>query len=426
MDSTSIIPRGQQARGYSGHLGACESVADRARRHFPVLSGALQHPDEIQIYADNSSSTQVCQEAADEVTNQTVLWSAHKGADPALDFSRPRRNSAYLQAAREGAARLCGGEPAGIGFTVNASTVLMLLAGLLGRRWLRPNDIVAITRADHDSNRDAWLSLEGQGIRIVDISGDAEGAIDHAAFRKALQQRPRLVALNAISNTTGVIQDCQALAYEAHAVGAVVVLDAVQAPPHGIGDALAPDVDIAVFSNCKMFAPHLGWWAVRQPALDAAGLPPHLGRHPELEHGTPPLAAIAGMHGVCRYFEELGGARGTVGAFDAIVTHERDLSRVALDRIRQNRALRLFGPSQVERRVPIFCLDIDGRPWRALYARFKEAKIEARFGSFRCKTLVEDLAGSPDQSLLRLSFAHYNTIDEVEAVFDVLDAALRC
>lgn len=393
----------------------------RARPQFPGLQASTF------VCADNSSTAQVCGPARDLADEQLVRWSAHKGADPRLDFPRSAHNAQLLQRARRLGGVLCGAPEASVGFTFSGSAFLMLLAGHLSRTWLRAGDKVLITDADHDSNRDAWLNLRSVGVRVLEVPNDGAGGIDRAAFASALQQRPRLVAFNAVSNTTGTVQPYAELAALASASGALVVLDAVQGPPHGLADTLGPDIDIAVYSNCKMFAPQLGWWAVRPDRLGALGLPANFGTHPDLEQGTPALAAIAGFVGLGEYLAQLSQAATAtdpaariLASLAEIREYELLLNERLLSRASDLPWLRLIGPPTARDRVPIFCFDVPGRPWLALKAHLETYGVEGRVGSFRCVRLLERLTGEPGQALFRISLAHYNTPEEVDRIFDVL------
>jgi selenocysteine lyase/cysteine desulfurase len=74
--------------------------------------------------------------------------------------------------------------------------------------------------------------------------------------------------------------------------------------------------------------------------------------------------------------------------------------------------------------LPVFAFNIAGIASQALGERFETAQIEARVGDYYAPRLMQRLAGKAGGNALRLSFAHYNTIDEVERCFDVIDAAV--
>jgi selenocysteine lyase/cysteine desulfurase len=85
--------------------------------------------------------------------------------------------------------------------------------------------------------------------------------------------------------------------------------------------------------------------------------------------------------------------------------------------------LRLYG-RDANRRLPVFTFNVAGVSSDELGERFERAQIEARVGDFYAPRLMGRLAPENAGRGVRLSFAHYNTIEEIDRCFDVIDAAL--
>jgi selenocysteine lyase/cysteine desulfurase len=122
-----------------------------------------------------------------------------------------------------------------------------------------PGDEIVLTRLDHDANVAPWKALEAQGavIRMVDIDTE-ECTLDMADMARAIGPRTKLVAVGYASNAVGTINDVATITRMAHAVGALVYIDAVHYAPHGPIDVQALDCDFLACSPYKFFAPHMG------------------------------------------------------------------------------------------------------------------------------------------------------------------------
>src|SRR6185503_6942759 len=91
-----------------------------------------------------------------------------------------------------------------------------------------------------------------------------------------LSARTRIVAVGHVSNALGTINPVRQIVEEAHARGAVVLIDGAQAVPHMAVDVQALGCDFYVFSSHKMFGPTgVGVLYGRRPLLEA--MPPYQG-----------------------------------------------------------------------------------------------------------------------------------------------------
>src|SRR5439155_20809602 len=82
--------------------------------------------------------------------------------------------------------------------------------------------------------------------------------LDRADLAGQLTPHTQPVAVCYASNAVGTINDVAEIARRAHAVGALIFVDAVHYAPHGPIDVRALDCDFLVCSPYKFFGPHLG------------------------------------------------------------------------------------------------------------------------------------------------------------------------
>lgn len=373
------------------------------------------------VFADNSSRAQMPSQALAAVTGQLQHWETHRGGHPAWDSHRAARAAALRERARRVAASLCGGAARQIGFAANGTSTLAIIARAMMGTVLSAGDVVVVTEADHDANRAPWQALASQGVRVIDVPVACDGALDPQAWEQALAQGPKVVALCMLSNVTGVLMPFEQLAQEAQAVGSVVVLDAVQGPPHGYTQIMVPAVDVAVFSNCKLFSPHLGWWAIKESLLDRMGLSPSVGSHPCLEWGSFGHAAFAGFVATCEHFCTLTREGTLASAMAAIREHEAQLHALFLRLLPAAWRPLLLAANTHHPQVPIFSLALHPSHWHATRLAFEQAHIDVRIGQFGTPATLRRLAPQANATALRLSFVHYNTPDDVVAVCAVLD-----
>jgi cysteine desulfurase/selenocysteine lyase len=389
------------------------------RDRFPALApGAVPG---IRVFADNSSRAQMPEGTLQAVARQMLQHETHRGGHPEWDSPRAAAMATLRVQSREAAAAFCGGLPAQIGFAANGTGTLAVLARALFGTVLQPGDTVVVTEADHEANRVPWQTLERFGCRVVDVPIAADGALDEAAWKAALARGPKVAALCMVSNVTGVVLPFESMARQAHDVGCAVVLDAVQGPPHGLIDVMAcPHVDAAVFSNCKLFSPHLGWWALRAGLLERMGLVPAEGAHPALEWGTVAHADHAGFVATHAHFRGLTPAGTLKSGMDAVRRHESLLTRRFLDRLPASLHGALLAADTPHPRIPIFSLPLARPHWVPVREAFERAGLDVRIGQFGCPATLRRLTPRTQATALRMSFVHYNTPADVDAVCEVL------
>ena len=294
---------------------------------------------------------------------------------------------------------------------------------------IRRGDRIVVTAADHEANVAPWVWLQRFGAQIDVVPVDARGDLDDAKFAAFLERAPVLVALPWASNATGTVYDVARMARAAKAARAIVVVDGVQAFPH-VPLEIDAAVDFAFFSAYKIYAPHLGFWYASGTVLerfvraDDAHVPGGDARYWTLETGTQSFEALAGWLGTMAYFRSVAALPRL--ALQIFAKHEETMSAYARARFAERATgLRLYGRDAGFERLPVFAFNVPGMSSDELGERFERAKIEARVGDFYTPRLMHKLAPDAGGRAVRLSFAHYNTIQEIDRCFDVIDAALR-
>jgi selenocysteine lyase/cysteine desulfurase len=385
--------------------------------------GVMAARAEGRVLADNAASSQLPREALDAVMHYLTYDNAQKSTA----FSRSERTNRLVEDARATFGEFLDTDPANIGFGANATSIAFDFARTLAPM-IRETDRIVITATDHYANVMPWRWLSRLGAQIDIVEVDRRGDFVEESFARALESEPLIVALTHASNATGTTFDVATWSERAADAGALVVVDCVQAAPH-FPLILGEHVDFAFVSAYKLFAPHFGVWyarpEVRERFFTAADpLLPSAPINWSMETGTQSFEGLAGWLGTAAYLRDIGSGS-LRGAMNVIADYELGLSRHALAGFAQRRdRIALYGGPLDRDRLPVFAFNVHGEAPERVAAALDAANIEGRVGDYYVPRLMRDLARDFSGAAVRLSFAHYNTIEDVDRCFAVLDDLL--
>jgi selenocysteine lyase/cysteine desulfurase len=214
------------------------------RNEFPALSRPV-------LFLDNPGGTQITRRSLDRIQDYLINKNANHGGS----FETSRLSDSLVEETRSAAADfLNAARPEEIVLGPNMTSLTFNISRALARTF-NPGDTIIVTRLDHDANISPWLLVaedRGCKIRWVDFHPE-DCTLDQEDFRKALEEKPKLVALGYSSNAVGTINPMAEMVKQAHAAGALVYIDAVQYAPHGPIDVQDLDCDFLVCSAYKYF-----------------------------------------------------------------------------------------------------------------------------------------------------------------------------
>jgi len=322
-------------------------------------------------------------------------------------------------------------------FTKNASEALNLCAHTLGSR-LRPGDEIVVSVMEHHSNLVPWQMLAqrtGAVLRWYDVTEEGRLDLEAAARDGLVNERTKIVSVAYVSNVLGTINPVTEIAAAAHAVGAVLVLDASQAVPQMPVDVTALGADLLVFTGHKMVGPTgIGVLWGRYELL--ADLPPFLGGGEMIEvvkmsgstyapppyrfeAGTPPIAQAVGLATAASYLTAIG--------MDQVAAHEQEITAYALAGLATVPGLRVIGPAEPVDRggaVSFTLTDASGDQVHPHdVGQLLDSKGIAVRGGHHCARPLHERFGV--QSSTRASFYLYTTTGEVDALVEGLHHTLR-
>jgi cysteine desulfurase family protein (TIGR01976 family) len=382
------------------------------RSRFPALAAEA-------AYFDGPGGSQVPQSVIDAVAGYLRDSNANLGGA----FASSRASDELMERARAAAADFSGGEPGGIAFGANMTTLNFQLAHALART-LSPGDEIVVTALDHDANVSPWLVVAADHelvVRTAPLRVD-DMTLDVEALEELIGERTRVIAFTLASNAVGSIPDAGRIAAAAHRVGALAWADGVHLAPHRRLRARELGLDVLLCSPYKFFGPHLGIASIR---LDlAASLPADRVRPASedppghrFETGTQSHEAIAGSLAAIEYLRELGGGK-LDSAFALIEEHETRLAARFLSGLPDG--VELYGIRTPEGRTPTFCFNVEGRGPREVAELLGERDLYVWDGDYYALEPMRALGLADGGGAVRAGFLHYTTEDEVDRLLEAL------
>ncbi len=368
------------------------------RERFPGI-----HDDWARF--DGPAGTQMVDTAIDAITAN--LRSGDQ-ANTHGEFAASEATTALVEHTRARVATLLGGDPDGIVFGANMTTLNFALTRALARAWSAGDEIVG-TRLDHDANVTPWkiaAADAGAILRLAEFD-PATGRLDPEAVTSLLGPRTRWVAVTGTSNALGTMPELAPIVDAAHAHGARVLVDAVHLVPHAPVDVGRIGCDILLTSPYKWYGPHAGVMWVHpelRETIPIAKVRPAPDTAPaRFETGTPAFEALAGIGAAAEFLLEVGVA--TVAArerarFEPLLTGLLGLAHV-----------QVLGPRDLDARTPTASFVVDGCSPDAVARHLATHHIAAWSGNYYA---VETMAalGRPDGAV-RVGVSAYTDADDV-------------
>lgn len=414
------------------------SFVDVARVHFPSLLSGF-------VFADNAGGSQCAELVAKRILDYLVNTNAQLGADYSISAESTRRVSAGIAVAAE---LFNAASPDEIVLGSSSTLNLENLARSIEEGILDDEQIVVT--GEHEANVGPWkklaarkgLTLKHWRPRITDPSNPYSFAYEVEDLLPLITAKTRLVAFSACSNILGsivpvkdVIAAARSRAAELGVRKIEFSVDCVAYAPHRRMDVQDWDVDYAVFSFYKVFGPHISALYTRAAALrsSVASIAHHFLRVDtvgyKLQPGGPGYELVHGAAGVPIYLRSLTPEGTLEAAFVASAAQESALSDRFLGFLRGYAPrVRIVGDAHNgSSRAPTISFVVQGIRSRDIVRACDETgTIGIRYGHFYAYTVVTEMDPKVDidDGVVRVSLVHYNTVDEVDRIIDVLKGVL--
>jgi cysteine desulfurase family protein (TIGR01976 family) len=345
-------------------------------------------------------------------------------------FPTSTETEEILANTRTAAADFLGATPDEVAFGANMTTLTFAISRALAEAWDEDSEVV-VTELDHRANVDPWLiaaAEKGAKVRWVRVDPEIL-TLDSEDLERNINAKTKLVAVGLASNAVGTVNDVAAVAEKAHAVGAVVAVDAVHAAPHIPVDRDAIGADVITCSAYKFFGPHVGVTAIKRDLferLNVYRLDPAPEHAPDkLETGTQNHEGIAGVKGAIDFISSLGEGTSLrerlASAMRNIEVYEADLARMFRAGVRDLPGVKLYAAPDDVRKTPTIAFGVEGLSTDGVCARMLEHGFFIAAGDFYASTLAEKLGIRDSGGFVRVGLAPYNTEQEVERFVDALE-----
>ncbi len=394
------------------------------RDKFPALSQKVY--GKPLVYLDNAATAQKPVEVIEllnkmnSATNANVHRAMYKLSDEATNLyegARERVREFINAPAREN-----------IIFTSGATAAINLVASSFCAKYLKQGDSVVVTEDSHHSNIVPWqLACERAGaeLKVLHINGNGEWMMEE--LESLLDEKTRIVAAAHISNVLGIINPIEELISKAHAKGIPVLVDGAQGVVHAKVDVQALDCDFYAFSAHKIYGETGSGILYGKEELLGA-MPPYMGGGDmvgtvtfakttyaplplKFEAGTPNFIGNAALKPALDFAYEIhNGELGQV-----VKQSEESITAYMKNALSQIDGAVLYG--NTDNKIPLFSFNIEGCHPGDIAQLLDKMGIAVRTGMMCAEPLMTRFGVT---SMVRASFAPYNTLAEAEYLVESL------
>ncbi|HEY3370091.1 MAG TPA: cysteine desulfurase [Prolixibacteraceae bacterium] len=398
---------------------------DKIRQDFPILNQKIYNRP--LVYFDNAATTQRSQQVIDALTRTYTEY--YGNIHRAAHFLADKATLAY-EDTREKARKLINAEThEQIIFTKGATESINLAAFSFGEAFIQPGDEIIVSEMEHHSNIVPWqLMAARKKARLVMLPMDDNGRLLIEQLDTLITDRTRIMAIAHVSNVLGTINPVKLIIEKAHARGVMVLIDGAQAVPHLGIDVQELDADFYAFSAHKMYGPNgVGVLYGKRELLEQ--MPPYQGggemisevsfagtTYNELpykfEAGTPNISGVIAFGAAIDYLQDIG--------LETVSAVETDLLNYATAELIKINGLKIYGTQKEKSGVISF--NIEGVHFFDLGTMLDKFGIAVRTGH-HCADPLMDHFGI--QGTVRVSFAFYNTREEVDLFIEALKKVIQ-
>lgn len=401
---------------------------DFVRAQFPafeqdVLAG--------QAFFENAGGSYTCRHVIDRLTR----FYTERKVQPYGVYAPSRLGGEEMDEARDRLAAIMGVASHELSFGPSTTQNTYVLAQAFGQ-WLNAGDAIIVTNQDHEANSGPWRRLADRGIEVREWTVDPDtGHLDIADLQNLIDDKVKLLCFPHCSNVVGEINPLAEICAIAKGAGVYTCVDGVSYAPHGLPNVDELGADVYLFSAYKTYGPHQGIMVIREGLGFTLPNQGHYFNEGALEKRFTPAgpdhAQVAASAGMADYIDALcdhhggSGDAATRGAFahDLMRDHEVALLQPLLDYARDKNSIRLIGPSDATQKAPTVAM-LAQKSGLELATALAPLGVNAGGGDFYGVRCLQGMGIDPDHGVLRVSFVHYTSQEEVEKLITALDQVL--
>ena len=392
----------------------------KLRKDFPILNRKINgYP---LIYFDNAATSQKPIQVIEAIKKfyETHNANIHRGM-----HTLSQEASDMYDESRSKIAKFINAEEEEIIFVRSTTEAINFVACTWALENIGEGEEIVISRMEHHSNILPWRivsKIKKARLKVANIS--PVGSLDYENLQELITEKTKLIAIVHVSNVLGTINDLEKIVKMAREVDAKLLVDGAQSVPHMPVDVKKIDADFLAFSGHKMLGPTgIGVLYMKkeieeevEPFFGGGGTISDVNcREDEcsvewasiplrFEAGTPNIAGVIGLAAAVEYLDKVG--------MEAIRIHEEKLTKIALEKLREMKRVKVYGPREAENRAGIVTFNVEGLHPHEVASFLDQYGIAVRSGH-HCALPLHRALGAFDGTV-RASFYLYNTIEEVE------------
>lgn len=312
-------------------------------------------------------------------------------------------------------------KPERVLFTSNTSEALNLaIKGVLNR-----GDHVVTTAMEHNSVLRPIRVLAEEGVMRTIVPCGPDGSLEIGRVEKAIRPNTKLIVCTQASNVTGTIMPVKKLAALCSGHNILFLVDGAQGAGH-----LQMDVDgidmLAVPGHKGLLGPlGTGMLYVREGIRLKQMLQGGTGtaskdlvqpkEMPEgYETGTINAPGIIGLGYSAAFVQKIG--------IDAIREHQKELTAILDEGLRNMNNVTVYGPSDCRKKVGIVTFNINGYDCEEIASLLNDEYGIAVRGGYHCAGLAHKTIGTWDTGAVRMSMGLYNNKRQMKIAIDAIHA----
>ena len=309
-------------------------------------------------------------------------------------------------------------------FTSGATMSLNQIIFGYFKNYLKKDDEILITKAEHASNILPWFELENTNqIKVNYIPLNENHILELETLKKNITNHTKVISIAHITNVVGDIRPFREIIKYAHERNILVVVDGAQSVPHLKIDVQDLDIDFLAFSAHKMLGPTgVGIMYAKEEFLNnmtplafgggmnASFVSDGTRQYKDIpylfEAGTQNIEGVIAFGEAISYLNKIG--------MDKIENYEKNLKEYALKRLKEIDDIIIYNENTESGIIAFNYKDVFAQD---LAVYLNKYKICVRAGN-HCAKILKDEIGI--KNTCRLSFYLYNTYEEIDKLIEVL------
>lgn len=392
----------------------------KIRNDFPILASKVHGKD--LVYFDNAATTQKPQSVIDSIVS--FYTNSNSNIHRGIHFLSQESTRLYEEARTTVQEFINAKYSHEIIFTKGLTEAINLVAYSFGETFITEGDEIIVSAMEHHANLVPWQMLcerKKAVLRFVHFNDD--GVLDITEYKSLFNDKTRLVAFTYISNVLGTRNPVKEMIDIAHSHDVPVLVDGAQSVQHEKVDVQKLDCDFFTLAGHKMYAPTgIGALYGKEKWLDK--MIPYQGGGDmietvtlekstynslpfKFEAGTSNYVGAHALATACNYIHSIG--------VEKIGAHEDMLLRHATPKLSEIDGITIYGKAPSKASVISFLLK--GTHPADVGMILDKQGFALRTGTHCAEPIMQyyNIPGT-----IRMSFAVYNTIDEIDRFIEVL------